>query len=94
MVRDSTGRIFQERAFFFPEGDAKPRIRALQYIDPNRHELYDCIVAQRTCFITTYARPAMTAMPAGMGGVEACRLRNSAWPGIYRTAGGAGAEDH
>jgi hypothetical protein len=72
VVRDSTGRIFQERAFFFADGDAEPRIRALQYSDPNRHEYYDCIVAQKTCYLSTYARQAMTAMPAGIGGAEAC----------------------
>ena len=72
VIRDSTGRIFQERAFFFPDGDANPRIRALQYEDPNRHEYYDCIVAQRTCYVSTYARSAMAGMPAGMGGAQLC----------------------
>ncbi len=72
VARDSSGRIFQQRAFFTPTGDSAPRIRALQYRDPIRHELYDCIVAERTCYISTYARPAMSVMPAGIGGLEMC----------------------
>lgn len=73
VARDSTGRIFQQRVFFGPNGNTEPpRIRALQYMDPNRHEVYDCIVAQKTCYISKYARPAMAEMPAGMGGLQVC----------------------
>jgi hypothetical protein len=72
VARDSSGRIFQQRAFFLPNGDAEPRIRALQYQDPSTHELYDCIVAEKTCYVTPYRRAAMSAMPAGMGGLQAC----------------------
>jgi hypothetical protein len=73
VARDSTGRIFQERKLFSPNGDTEPTgTRALQYRDPSRHELYDCIVAQKTCYVSTYARAPMAAMPAGMGGLQAC----------------------
>jgi hypothetical protein len=72
VARDSSGRIFQQRAFFFPNGDTEPRIRALQYQDPNTHELYDCIVAEKTCYVTPYRKAAMASMPAGMGGLQAC----------------------
>jgi hypothetical protein len=82
VARDSTGRIFQQRAFFLPNGDTQPRIRALQYIDPNRHEMYDCIVAERTCYITTYRRAALTAMPEGMGGLQACGCASRRGQGV------------
>jgi hypothetical protein len=72
VARDSSGRIFQQRAFFAPDGDTSPRIRALEYADPSRHELYDCIVAEKTCYVETYRRSAMASMPAGVGGLEAC----------------------
>jgi hypothetical protein len=72
VARDSSGRIFQQRAFFYPNGDEEPRIRALQYQDPNTHEMYDCIVAEKTCYATPYRKAAMSAMPAGMGGPQAC----------------------
>jgi hypothetical protein len=72
VARDSSGRVFQQRAFFYPDGDTNPRIRALQYEDPNTHELYDCIVAEKTCYVTSYRRSAMSSMPAGMSGLEAC----------------------
>jgi len=72
VARDSSGRIFQQRAFFLPNGDAAPRIRALQYQDPTTHELYDCIVAEKTCYVTPYRRAAMASMPAGIGGLQAC----------------------
>jgi hypothetical protein len=73
VVRDSTGRIFQERRFFSPTGDKDPtQISALEYLDPNRHEFYSCIPAQKTCYLTTYSRPAMASMPVGMDGIKAC----------------------
>jgi hypothetical protein len=81
VARDSSGRIFQQRAFFYPNGDEEPRIRALQYQDPNTHELFDCIVAEKTCYVTPYRRPAMSAMPAGMGGLRLCGCATPAGQG-------------
>jgi hypothetical protein len=72
VARDSSGRIFQQRAFFTPDGDTKPRIRELQYVDPNQHEVYDCIVAEKTCYVSTYGRAPMSSMPTGIGGLQAC----------------------
>jgi hypothetical protein len=79
VARDSTGRIFQQRKFFTASGDSG--IRALQYTDPNRHEYYDCIVAQRTCYLSTNVRPAMTAMPANMSGLGLCGCAQPHRPG-------------
>lgn len=73
IARDSTGRVFQERRFFSPDGNAvQPRLRSLEYADPNRHEFYNCIVAEKTCYLTKYLRPALESMPAGMGGLQLC----------------------
>jgi hypothetical protein len=73
VVRDSTGRIFQERRSFSPAGDKEPTpISALEYTDPNRHEFYSCRPAQKTCYVSTYMESAMTQMPPGMDGLKAC----------------------
>src|SRR5450631_1418034 len=73
VARDSTGRIFEERRSFGPTGDVdQTRLSNLQYSDPNRHEYYNCIPDQRTCYVSKYLRPAMTAMPAGMTGLQVC----------------------
>jgi hypothetical protein len=86
VARDSSGRIFQQRVIFSPNGDTEPiRIRALQYQDPNRHEFYDCIVAEKTCYVSKYRLLPMTAMPAGMGGLEACACASPKRPGVTIT---------
>jgi hypothetical protein len=82
VARDSSGRIFEERRAFAPDGDTQPtRITALEYSDPNRHEFYSCNPVDKTCYLTTYARPAMSAMPAGMGGLELCGCATPPGPG-------------
>lgn len=66
VARDSTGRIFQERRFFAPDGDKKPpRISSLEYADPNRHELYRCFPERKTCYLSTYFSSQMTQIPPG-----------------------------
>jgi hypothetical protein len=73
IARDSSGRIFEERRFFSPDGDIQPtRLNRLQYLDPNRHDRYDCDPEQKICTLSTYRREALTKMPAGVGGLEAC----------------------
>jgi hypothetical protein len=73
IARDSTGKIFEERRSFASDGDIQTTpIDALQYSDPNRHEYYNCIPAQKTCYQSTYGRSAMSAMPAGMSGLALC----------------------
>jgi len=73
IARDSTGRIFEERRWLLPNGDKAPtQLRALEYSDPNRHEFLSCIVAERTCYSSTYRSSALTAMPPGIGGLQLC----------------------
>ncbi len=73
IARDSSGRIFEERRFFSPDGDTQTtRLSHLQYLDPNRHDRYDCIPDEKVCTLSTYRRDALTEMPRGMGGAQAC----------------------
>jgi hypothetical protein len=86
IARDSTGRIFQERRFFSPNGNVQqPGLRSLEYADPNRHEFYNCVVAEKTCYLTKYLRPALQAMPAGMGGLELCACASPQATGVTIT---------
>jgi hypothetical protein len=80
--RDSTGRVFEERRNFMPNGDKQAtQISALQFTDPNRHEFYNCIPAQKSCYVSTYFGSALREMPAGMGGLEACNCPSPRMPG-------------
>jgi hypothetical protein len=82
IARDSTGRIFQERRSFTADGDTQlTHIDALEYSDPSRHEFYSCIPDRKTCYLSNYLRPAMTAMPAGMGGLALCACASPRLPG-------------
>ena len=72
VARDSSGRIFEERRFFSPEGDKQEtQLSNLQYTDPTRKELYDCVPARHVCVVTAYVAPASAApaqsLPAGAG---------------------------
>jgi len=71
IARDSSGRIFEERRYLAPNGDSQPtRISNLQYMDPNRHEMYDCIPDQKVCYVSTYRRAALSKMPDNIGGAQ------------------------
>jgi hypothetical protein len=86
IARDSTGRIFQERRFLAPNGNTvQPALRTLEYADPNRHEFYNCIVAEKTCYLSKYLRPAMPEMPAGIGGLELCNCASPQNAGVTIT---------
>jgi hypothetical protein len=82
VARDSAGRIFEERRFFSPTGDQKPTpLSNLQYIDPNRHEAFDCFPSQKSCRELEYRRSAMEKMPANMNGLMACGCASPALSG-------------
>lgn len=67
IARDSSGRVFQERRFFAPNGDkASTPLSELDYVDPNRHELYICKPMMKTCYLHPYiAPPTVSLIPAG-----------------------------
>jgi len=63
VARDSSGRVFEERYFLTPNGDVEPRLQALQYRDPYRHEYTNCMVQQHTCYVSPMMQPARTSAP-------------------------------
>lgn len=55
IVRDSRGRIFQERAALVPKNtNAKSFISTIQITDPAAHTWYNCIVASKVCDLYRY----------------------------------------
>jgi hypothetical protein len=55
IVRDSKGRIYQERWALVPKyGKVKSQRMVIQIADPNQHTLYSCAPYQRTCELETY----------------------------------------
>jgi hypothetical protein len=76
VARDTSGRVFQERRYFSPAGDKQvTQLSALEYQDPNRHELYQCQPSLKMCFVTPYVLPTEPgpqtnrALPGGRGSV-------------------------
>jgi hypothetical protein len=76
VARDSSGRVFQERRFFTPQGDQQVTpLSELDYQDPNRHELYVCRPQQRVCYEYTFdgsmtvSLPKAGPLPNGTGSV-------------------------
>ncbi|WP_263384644.1 hypothetical protein [Granulicella arctica] len=65
VARDSSGRIFEERRAFIPNGDTQQsRITNLQYSDPARHEMYDCHPERRLCVVFQYNAPTSVSLTA------------------------------
>lgn len=82
VARDSTGRIFEERRYFSPNGDqAVTRLSALEYTDPSRHEFYSCIPQEKTCYLHKYGFGPLMKMPDGMTGARACNCAGPRIPG-------------
>ena len=67
VARDSSGRVFQERRFFTPNGDKQvTRLSELDYQDPNRHELYVCHPDVRVCTLYKFDMPTTVRVaPSG-----------------------------
>jgi hypothetical protein len=58
IVRDSAGRVYQERWLLVPKGgQVKSRMNAIQIEDPNNHTLYTCMTFKKACDLTAY-RPS------------------------------------
>ena len=67
IARDSSGRIFQERRSFAPDGDKVTTfLSERDYLDPNRHERYVCKTPEKVCYVSAYdAQPSVNLIPAG-----------------------------
>ncbi len=55
IARDSRGRLYQERWILVPKGGPiKSTMNLVQIGDPDKHTLYNCFVANRTCELIAY----------------------------------------
>jgi hypothetical protein len=55
IVRDSRGRIYQERWILVPKGgDIKSRMDVFQITDPEQHTWYNCETATKVCELLKY----------------------------------------
>jgi hypothetical protein len=55
IVRDSRGRIYQERWLLVPKGgNVKSRMNVFQITDPEQHTWYNCETATKVCELLTY----------------------------------------
>jgi hypothetical protein len=64
IVRDSKGRIYQERWALVPKyGKVKSQKMVIQIADPNQHTLYSCAPYQHICELETYDPTHALAAP-------------------------------
>jgi hypothetical protein len=55
IVRDSKGRIYQERWILVPKGSKiKSTMDVIQITDPEQHTWYNCLTAQKVCNLYAY----------------------------------------
>jgi hypothetical protein len=68
-VRDSTGRIYQERRRLIPkDSQAEPDLERIEISDPSTHKKYFCRPAVHLCRLADYSGPeAASAQPVGVG---------------------------
>lgn len=76
IARDSTGRVFQERRFFAPDGNTRATmVSEMDYLDPNLKERTVCTTRDRRCMvyhrsllppIETPQLPATETLPNGV----------------------------
>ncbi|MGP8258891.1 MAG: hypothetical protein ACLQM6_02945 [Acidobacteriaceae bacterium] len=64
VARDSSGRVFQERRYFSPNGDQQETpLSELDYQYPNQHQLYVCRPEIRVCTVYRYNPPLAILTP-------------------------------
>jgi TonB family protein len=68
VVRDSAGRIYQERRQLVPtDSQQQPDLQRIEISDPSAHTKYFCRVATHVCELTDYiGPPAASAEPLGV----------------------------
>jgi hypothetical protein len=68
IARDNSGRVFQERRMFYPEGDSRePALRQLEFADPSSHTIVICHTPNRTCEIRNFYALATVPPPLPPG---------------------------
>lgn len=67
VMRDSTGRVFQERRTLVPKnGQRQPMPWRTEFSDPASHQKYFCELQRRVCRVGPYAAPtSFNLQPAG-----------------------------
>lgn len=64
VARDSSGRVFQERRSFTPNGDRQvTQLTEMDYQYPNQNQLYICQPAVQVCTVYRYNPPPATILP-------------------------------
>lgn len=65
VMRDSAGRIFQERRTLVPKNSTKqPEPWRIEISDPATHQKYFCELQRRVCELSGYFAPSSPALPA------------------------------
>jgi hypothetical protein len=68
IMRDSTGRIYQERWYLVPKnGKQQSTMNYIQIADPSAHTLYNCEVEAKRCHLLRYAGSTTTVYQPGFG---------------------------
>jgi hypothetical protein len=67
VVRDSMGRIYQERRRLVPQGSqAEPELQRIEISDPSAHKKYFCHPETHVCELEAYSGPEIAAaQPVG-----------------------------
>ena len=70
VVRDSAGRIYQERRRMIPkDSQAEPYLERIEISDPSTHQKYFCRPAVHVCNLMGYSGPeSASAQPVGVAG--------------------------
>lgn len=72
IVRDSNGRIYQERWILVPkDGNIKSQMDVFQITDPEQHTWYNCITATKVCDLYDYHLTTEQKYEPAIGGTGA-----------------------
>jgi hypothetical protein len=89
VARDSSGRVFQERRYFTPDGDKQiTRLLELDYEDPARHETWVCHPNMQVCSVYKSGMSTMVTtqksgpLPNGRGEVTLEQLGQKTIEGV------------
>ena len=68
IMRDTAGRIYQERWFLVPKnGKSESTMSTIQIADPIEHTLYNCMVGAKRCYLTTWGGSTKTVYRPEIG---------------------------
>jgi hypothetical protein len=86
VARDGTGRVFEERRYFTPDGDKREtQLWQVEYKDPNRHEVAVCQPVAKVCRVYPFSQPMRVTMPRvepPVSGMEDVTQKDLGWKTI------------